>query len=342
MDKSLQLLVTALAKAEGETLWVADEHVGAAALAAVQARPGLRAVTNRCDVAAHFAERAIPIVLDDFPIAPDTALQQVFLRIAKEKALVHYVINAALEALPVGGTLWLAGDKNEGIKTYLEKAAARTGTLADVARDGGSLLGSIARTETLGNRLDDQLYPQLRHVEFSPDFSAWSKPGIFGWKKIDAGSAFLIEHLAEVFSSAPTRVLDLGCGYGYLSLRAAQRWPQAEYIAVDNNATAVAACARNFSERNINGRAICSDCGDGIDASFPVILCNPPFHHGFDMESNLTSRFLHNTRRLLARGGRALFVVNQFIGLERKAQPLFARVDVIARNKSFKLILVEG
>lgn len=342
MDKSLQLLINALARSTGETLWVADEHVDAAALAQVRERSGLSAVTNRCDVAAQFEARGIPVALNDFLIAPSAGLTQVFFRVAKEKALVHHVINAALAALPVGGTLWLAGEKNEGIKTYLEKASARAGADAQIERDSGSMLGSIMRAEKLGDELDDKQYPQMRRVEFSPDFSAWSKPGVFGWQKIDAGSAFLIEHLAEVFSSAPARVLDLGCGYGYLSLCAAEQWPRSEYYAIDNNVTAVAACNHNFTEQKIHGRAICSDCGEGIEEKFPAILCNPPFHQGFDVESDLTLRFLHNARRLLARGGRALFVVNQFIGLERKAQPLFARVEVVARNKSFKLILVEG
>ncbi len=326
-------------------MWVADEHVTAAALAQVQPRADLYVVTNRCDVAAHCAQRGIRVATNDFRLG-DQQYAAIFFRVAKEKAVVHHVINQALDVLAVGGTLWLAGDKNDGIKTYLDKAATRAGTAASLQRDGASLLGAVQRAAQLGELLPDQNYAELRRIEFSEHFSAWSKPGIFGWQKIDAGSAFLIEHLQDVFPSekgqTPARVLDLGCGYGYLSMSAARQWPSAELVASDNNATAVAACARNFSELAIRGEVICSDCGAVLVEKFSAILCNPPFHQGFDVDAELTARFLRNTRRLLARGGRALFVVNQFIALERAATPLFARVDVVARNKSFKLVVLEA
>jgi 16S rRNA (guanine1207-N2)-methyltransferase len=346
MDKSLHLLIGAINATRGTALWVADEHVTAAALAQVQPRADLCVITNRCDVAAHCEQRGIRVATNDFLLSSDQHYAAIFFRVAKEKALVHHVINTALDALAIGGTLWLAGDKNDGIKTYLDKAATRAGTAASLQRDGASLLGAVQRGAQLGALLPDQTYAELRHVEFSAEFSAWSKPGIFGWQKIDAGSAFLIEHLRDVFpqyqQEPPARVLDLGCGYGYLSVSAARQWPATEFVASDNNATAVAACVRNFSEYAIHGEVICSDCGAAIDEKFSAILCNPPFHQGFDVDAELTARFLRNTRRLLARGGRALFVVNQFIGLERAATPLFARVDVVARNKSFKLVVLEA
>lgn len=343
MDKSLHMLTDAIAAIAGTRLWIADEHVSATALAQVQPRDGLSVLTNRCDVAAQCETRGLPVVTNDFVLAPGVRYDHIFFRVAKEKALVHHVINRALAALNERGTLWLAGAKNDGIKTYLEKAAAYAGSVAAIERDSGHMRAAIVRAAL--NRdalLPDQDYPYLRRVDFSADFSAWSKPGLFGWQKIDAGSAFLIEHLSAVFANAPARILDLGCGYGYLSLMAARHWPAAEFIATDNSATAILACAENFSDKNINGKVACSDCGDAIDEKFSAILCNPPFHSGFDVEAAQTLRFLRNTRRLLARGGRALFVVNQFIGLEKIAEPLFAKVEVVARNKSFKLIALDG
>jgi 16S rRNA (guanine1207-N2)-methyltransferase len=68
------------------------------------------------------------------------------------------------------------------------------------------------------------------------------------------------------------------------------------------------------------------------------VICNPPFHQGFDVEAELTTRFLQAARDRLARNGTALFVVNQFIPLERKAQPLFKSVHEICRARGFKVI----
>jgi len=346
MDQAIQQLVNALAArrdtTRGAVLWVADEHVDTAAAAAIANIPDVHALTNRCDVATALSAYNIPTHLSDFDFdaAGDDAWRDVVFRVAKEKALVHHVINRALERLAPGGRLWLAGAKNEGIKTYIEKAAARAAGSCDIER-GPIWLAQIERGVEPGDALPDQDYALLRRISLAADLGVWSKPGVFGWQKLDAGSAFLARHLSDVWTQAPQRVLDLGCGYGYLTLLAARQWPQAQFVASDNNVAAVNACERNLREFSVPGESVVADCGAGIDGGFDALLCNPPFHQGFDTESELSLRFLQAARRLLRPGGRALFVVNQFIALERRAETVFADVRVLARNASFKLVVLE-
>ncbi|MFT3929597.1 MAG: methyltransferase [Spongiibacteraceae bacterium] len=350
MDAATQILLNHLRTLSGPTLWLVDEQIDAVAIGSVMARADLFALSNRCDVVAMLAARGIAATLCDFEFDKAPAFQHALFRVAKEKALVHHAINAVLRRLPVGGTLAISGYKNDGTKTYIEKAGARAQAEVVIERDGGALLGIITRGESLSEALPDQDYAQPRRIDFTESFCAWSKPGIFGWQKIDAGSAFLCEHLEQVWPQSspghvPKRVLDLGCGYGYLTLNAAAHWSSSYFVATDNNIAATQICERNIRERAIDGRAECCDCGDDLIAkgeTFDAILCNPPFHQGFDHETALTEKFLQRTSRLLARGGRALFVVNQFIGLEKSAALLFKHVDVIARNKSFKLVVLEN
>lgn len=341
MDVATQLLLRNAAACEGPLLWLADEQIECAAIAALPARGAVFALANRCDVVAAFAARAIPAALSDFDFAIAPPFHCALFRVAKEKALVHHVINRALEQLPLGGTLLLSGDKGDGIKTYIEKAAARAQGDWRIERDCGALLGCITRGAELAAPLDDQGYARPRQIEFTPDFSAWSKPGIFGWKKIDAGSSFLFDHVEQVWHEPPRRVLDLGCGYGYLSVRALRHWPQAQCLAVDNNIAAIHVCALNLREFGVRAATLCDNAGAAIEQRFDAILCNPPFHQGFAHEDELTEKFLRQTYRLLDRGGRALFVVNQFIGIEKMAATIFTRIDVIARNNSFKLVVLE-
>ena len=344
MDAPTQILLNHMRMLRGPTLLLADEHIDDAAIDAIPPRADLFALSNRSDVIAAISARGIAATLNDFDVTAMPTFQHAVFRVAKEKMLVHHAINAVLERLPAGGTLALGGYKNDGAKTYIEKAAARAQGELNIERDSGALLGIITRSDVLGAPLPDQDYAQPRKIAFAGDFTAWSKPGIFGWQKIDAGSEFLCDYLAQVWPQAPQRVLDLGCGYGYLTMRAAMQWPRAYFVATDNNIAATDVCARNMNERRIDGRAQCGDCGGGlanensVRETFDAILCNPPFHQGFAHEKALTGKFLQQTRRLLTHGGRALFVVNQFIGLEKIAEPLFGRVEVIARNKSFKLI----
>ncbi len=348
MDTATQLLLDHMRRLRAPTLWLVDEQIDATAIAAAPQRADLFALGNRSDVIAALIASGFSATLGDFELTHMPAFTHGAFRVAKEKALVHHVINTALERLPAGGTLALSGYKNDGTKTYIEKAAARAQGELTIERDSGAMIGIITRGAQLGEALPDQNYAQPRLIEFTDDFSAWSKPGIFGWQKIDTGSAFLIEHLPQVWLQPPQRVLDLGCGYGYLTLHAAQAWPQATFVATDNNVAATQICASNLQHKNINGCVECGDCGESLfslntpNETFDAILCNPPFHQGFAHEQSLTEKFLQRTKRLLARGGRALFVVNQFIALEKIAEPLFARVDVIARNKGFKLVVLEA
>ncbi|HET8709785.1 MAG TPA: methyltransferase, partial [Spongiibacteraceae bacterium] len=341
MDTATHLLLHHLRDLQSPTLWLADEQIDRTVIAAAPVRTDLFVLGNRCDVIAAMQARGIAATLSDYDLAAAPAFAQAAFRVAKEKALVHHVINAALEKLPVGGALALSGYKGDGTKTYIEKAAARAGGETHIERDGGALLGIVTRGDALGEPLDDQDYAVPRLLTLAEDFVVWSKPGIFGWKKIDEGTAFLCEHLSHVWLQPPQRVLDLGCGYGYLTIRAASAWPSATFVAIDNNIAATQICARNMAERNIVGRAACCDCGDTLNESFDAILCNPPFHQGFAHEDALTEKFLRQTQRLLQRGGRALFVVNQFIGIEKIAESLFRSVAVIARTRSFKLVVLE-
>jgi 16S rRNA (guanine1207-N2)-methyltransferase len=339
MDAATQLLLNHLRNLSGPALWIADEQIDQTALT-TSSRADLFALSNRCDVASLFKARGISTILSDFDLAAAPSFAHALFRVAKEKALVHHIINAALETLPPGGTLTLSGYKGDGTKTYIEKAATRAQGDMHIERGGGALLGRITRGSDLAAPLDDQHYAELRQMVLADNLTVWSKPGIFGWKKIDEGSRFLFEYVDHVWGDPPQSALDLGCGYGYLSISALRHWPDVRLLAVDNNIAAVGACARNLLEFGERTRIICSDAGGDINEKFDAILCNPPFHQGFAHASELTEKFLHHIRRLLAVKGRALLVVNQFIAIETTAAPLFGYVKTIARNKSFKLVVL--
>src|SRR5690606_23499197 len=161
-----------------------------------------------------------------------------------------------------------------------------------------------------------------------------------GWNKVDQGSALLIAQLHKFLPSmprAPERMLDLGCGYGYLSLMAADL-PLKQRVLTDNNAAALIAARANCAANSIAAEIIAADAGSELEPGFDLILCNPPFHQGFSIDGDLTDKFLTSAKRLLVRGGVALFVVNQFIPLERKAQELFSKVELVTQEQGFKVV----
>ena len=342
-DLAFDLLLPLLQEPSGKSLWLVDEAVTANEIRKVAPHPLVDVITNRYDLWMLFKQRGFSASPEDFELTQDRSHYDCVLhRLSKDKALVHYIINASSQCLHKDGQLILSGFKNEGIKTYTSKAAAYFGGTLETERGKKTAqMARIYRDQSVGGLLDDKQYASMRKI-IDGDTAFYSKPGIFGWQKVDVGSRFLIENLLEVVAQfdAPVRsVLDLGCGYGYLTMKAAELL-SASFTAVDNNITAVTAAGKNLQYYSVNGQASCDDCGSLLKQRYDLILCNPPFHQGFGIESDLGLKFLTAARRLLAPGGRAIFVVNSFIPLERKAASLYDSVKLVANNNSFKVVLM--
>jgi 16S rRNA (guanine1207-N2)-methyltransferase len=344
VDPANQFLLQLLREAPSETLWWVDENI----LTLPSAIKGISAITNRYDLYQQLKQQHWPASFSDFDAShiQESSLSCVLLRLPKEKPLVHFLINQTAKLLQPGGKLCLIGDKSEGIRGFNKRAATHLGgSLEEKKISGGLWFGKITSNPAkAGEPLDDQNYTQLREVLDSLDtddtaFQFISKPGIYGWQKIDPGSHFLIENLSEMLDQPLPlngKVLDLGCGYGYLSLKAAGA--ETELTCTDNNAAALLCCEENLSANQLSGKVIASNAGDMITEKFDTILCNPPFHSGFATNSDLTERFVSAAARCLKTNGQACFVVNKHIAIEQKAGRYFAKIRVHSENKHFKLI----
>jgi 16S rRNA (guanine1207-N2)-methyltransferase len=151
----------------------------------------------------------------------------------------------------------------------------------------------------------------------------------------------LVEQLPafwDGFAQRPASLVDLGCGYGFITVMAAAQLPASNWLLTDNNATALLAARKNCEVSGINAQIELADCASGLNGPYDAVLCNPPFHKGFAVAGSLTDQFIGAAHRLLGRKGRALFVVNQFIPLERKAAALFASAQVLVEQDGFKVV----
>jgi len=326
---------------EERLLWIADENA-LHGLAAAAPAANITLISNRFDVARQARELGFVAQFSDFDFTPlaGNSIRTAIYRISKEKPVVHHIINEAWRVLAPGGELVLSGLKQEGIKSCIEKAGVLFGN-AQSRKVGKVYLGTALKRHAAPapEPLDSKHYSALRLIE-TPQLDFYSKPGLFGWDKIDQGSAFLVEQLPRILPGAqrpPTSLLDLGCGYGYLSIMTRDLALERR-VATDNNAAALLAMGKNAEHYGLPVEVVADDCGGQLTPGFDLILCNPPFHQGFSVDGALTDKFLRQTRRLLSAQGMAVFVVNQFIPLERAAQKYFRVVDTASRNPSFKLI----
>jgi 16S rRNA (guanine1207-N2)-methyltransferase len=301
--------------------------------------PQSRVLSNRFDVSSLARQQGWHTEFNDFVLNTD-ALQgctQVLYRLSKEKRVVEHVLQSAWQALPVGGELLLAGYKNEGCKTFAKRASECWLCDAELVRGDGNLhLYAFIKTQQASTTLQEKDYQALQTIADWQGHGLLSKPGVFAWDRLDEGSRLLLAYLPTLLAAnaaAPKRALDLGCGYGLLAVALLQAG-SAEVVATDNNAAAIVAATANgeryLAEHPGTAQAVqvlAADCGQGLSGKFDLLLCNPPFHQGFAVEQQLSDRFLTAAQQLLTRQGRALFVVNAFIPLERKAKAHFAVVE---------------
>lgn len=100
------------------------------------------------------------------------------------------------------------------------------------------------------------------------------------------------------------RVLDLGCGGGHVSYRAAPH--VAEVVACDLTASMLEAVARTAAERGLSNIRVERAAAESLpfdDVSFDFVLCRFTAHHWRDLEAGL-----REARRVLKVSGRAVFI----------------------------------
>lgn len=341
-DGAYAYLIAQLAHIPGRKIWFAEESCGEYLPALAAFKEHLLVITHRVDIYQQASKLGMAAQLNDATWPPVDAERELisscFLRIGKEKPWVHHIINQARQFLPAKGQLLIAGCKQEGIKTFADKAAGLFNSPQKACKNGDFYTLQLIQPEAPA----EHFLPCENYAEFRPVLTlnarpVLSKPGIYGWNKIDRGSQLLIQTLGQEQLPACAQSLDLGCGYGYLTLAAADL-PLGLRTCTDNNAAAIQACKRNCQAWGIEAQMILADCGEGLKKDYDVILCNPPFHQGFEVENQLTERFLAAAARLLRTPGAAYFVVNQFIALERKAENFFKNCQKITGDGHFKIV----
>lgn len=325
----------------GPTLWIVDENIQQSQLESIRNDSALHCLTNRFDVALCLRSAHFTVSLSDFlfdELAP-AQFQNIVYRVSKERALVHHCINESLRKLAIGGQLHLIGNKDDGINTHGKNAEKVFARKSGKQKHSTAYRFTITKTKEITNDtpwLDSKDYANIRECSVE-SFRFNSKPGIYGWNKIDKGSALLAREAARSFAQNSGSVLDLGCGYGYLLL-ATKELPFTTRCATDNNVAAVHAAESNFKALQLDVQVWLDDCAAHINDRFDVVLCNPPFHQGFDTNNAISQKFIKSIKRHLKPSGTALVVVNQFIALDKLASPLFDKVHIICEEQGFKVL----
>ena len=345
-DLCWQRLLPYLQSPPKNTLWFADENAKPI-LSNINNHPNLYIVTNRFDIYKELKNKQFNCIFNDFSLKEyewKLGFDFIIYRVSKEKKLTHHILKQAQHLLNKEGQLIICGEKNEGIKTYAKKIKIELNASGELKKEGNSYLG---RFQFLGDHIDvlDSDYSDIQLITANITHRIehfYSKPGIFGWNKIDTGTELLLKtaESIQLKKNEPLDILDLGCGYGWIFLNLSFLTVN-RLVATDNNSAALICAAKNCGLVPYSVDIIPSDAGEELSQAFDLILCNPPFHQGFTTDYSLTERFIKNTKKLLKGGGSSLFVVNEFIPLNKIAVSHGLNITLCEHQQGFKVYLLE-
>ena len=169
---------------------------------------------------------------------------------------------------------------------------------------------------------------QLREQSLRFDFGGHSleavaATGTFSSARLDAGTRLLLDWLeqhqlaslaglVQPLQREPRQLLDIGCGWGAISLCLAASEPSATVWAVDVNSRALSLTAANAKRNELaNVRAVAPDAVPE-EVRFDEIWSNPPIRIGKQQLHELIRRWVAR----LAPNGTAHFVVAKQLGAE--------------------------
>lgn len=210
-----------------------------------------------------------------------------------------------------------------------------------------------------------------------PAIRVFAHGACFGGPRADPGARLLFsslaEHRAELGAAATAksgtagpagtadpatdRVLDLGCGNGWLLAAIAALLPEWGRFGVDISKAAVASARATCAGAVGPGESTTQPHLHVLDATaalpwpvapaefrsgaFDLIALNPPFHAGHQIETDTALTMIARAHQLLAPGGRLVCVFNSNLRYRSHIARLFGNAEQWARDRRFTVVAAQ-
>jgi 16S rRNA (guanine1207-N2)-methyltransferase len=262
-----------------------------------------------------------------------------------DRDLLRRHLLLAANALEDGGLLVICGPNAEGGKSAIKDAEQLFGTPFWAGYREKHRMGMFRKGGLLSPAWTAQPGVQPgTWQEFTVDTPAGELPlvtqaGVFAGARLDAGTRLLLEHLSI---PAGADVLDLGCGVGVIGF-VASRLGAGSITMTDANLLAIQAAQHNADALGIPARVLASDVYAHLDdARFDLIVSNPPFHHGKQVDLSVANRIIAEAPARLHPGGSLLLVANAFLAYGKQMATVFDRVETIATTSQYHVLRGES
>ena len=162
--------------------------------------------------------------------------------------------------------------------------------------------------------------------------------GVFSKTKPDDGSLLLIENVLN--HSIKGKVLDMGCGYGLISILLKHQNKELDVTGIDVNERAIACANESAHKMNLDIKFLNQDILSGYDKSFDSIVTNPPIRAG----KKVVYGFFDYAQKHLNQDGKLFVVIRRQQGAAsayKALQERFNQVERIDLKKGFEILLAQ-
>ena len=158
--------------------------------------------------------------------------------------------------------------------------------------------------------------------------------GVFSKQHVDPGSELLCGALPEELSGD---VLDMGCGWGAMTVLTLARFPKLNVTMADVNERALALAVSNVEKNHMQAKAVLSDGFEKIEGMFDAVITNPPIRAG----KAVIYKMFEDAKAHLKPGGMLVLVIRKQQGAPsalKFLKTLYRKAEVIARDGGYWII----
>jgi len=255
-----------------------------------------------------------------------------------QKEEIFYNFAQCLQWLEEDGILFCSMENKYGASRFEKELERLTGNIQTFSKSKCRIFFVTKKSDTLNHELMRE-WLSKGSTQLIEGTNFLTRPGIFGWNKIDRGSALLCEQLPH---SLPGSGADLGAGFGYLShfvltkIKDVQKLAlyEAESLALD-----VARLNLEKIQKNVEVSYHWHDVRKGLNIqNLDWIVMNPPYHDNGESDVDLGKTFISMAASALRPGGELYFVANVRLPYEKVVKECFSSMTCCVQTEGFKVL----